>query len=64
MGDLSELRQAQEKLRAEADRHKNQRAYRDHLIREAIRDGHTWAEVQRAAGLTPRAVQLALKRPE
>jgi hypothetical protein len=35
---------------------------RDKLIVEALESGATWAEVQKATNMGPRAIQLAIRR--
>jgi hypothetical protein len=46
-----------------ADKVRAQRiAARDALIVAALEAGATWAQVQEATGLTPRGVQLAIRR--
>lgn len=62
MEKLSELTKAQQSLLRRASELEKQRAYRDHMIREARTNGHTWQAIQDATGLTAHAVALALKR--
>ena len=64
MDNLSELTKAQQALLKKAEALKQQRAYRDHMIREARKAGHKWQAIQDATGLTPHAVDLALKRKD
>lgn len=62
MVDLTELTSTARRL-AEADaRRANLVEYRDRQIVEVLASGATWAEVQAATGLSPRGVQLAIKR--
>ena len=62
MDILNDLTEASDKLRQLDRRRKDQQAYRDDLIRKAQDAGHGWAEIQRATGMQPRSLALALKR--
>ena len=64
MDILDDLTKASDKLRQLDQRRKDQQAYRDDLIRKAQEAGHGWAEIQRATGMLPRSLALALKRIE
>ena len=64
MGTLDDLTKASEALRKLDQRRKDQQAYRDDLIRQAINDGIGWADIKRATGLLNRSLQLAIKRTE
>jgi len=63
MDILEELTQAAEALRRQDERRQQQLIYRDEVIRKALKDGKTWAEVQEAANVGPRIISIALKRP-
>lgn len=62
MGILDDLTEASDKLRQLDQRRKDQQAYRDDLIAAAVKAGIGWAEIQRATGMLPRSLALALKR--
>jgi len=62
MDILEELTQAAEALRRQDERRTQQLIYRDEVIRKALKDGKTWAEVQEAASVGPRIISIALKR--
>lgn len=64
MGTLDDLTKASEAMRKLDQRRKDQQAYRDDLIRQAINDGYGWADIKRATGLLNRSLQLAIKRTE
>jgi ribosomal protein S18 len=57
-----ELRAANESLRRLDARRTAQMEYRDDVLLRAIVAGATWVRVQEVTGLTPRGVQLALRR--
>jgi hypothetical protein len=63
MDILEELTQAADALRRQDERRTQQLIYRDEVIRKALKDGKTWAEVQEAANVGPRIISIALKRP-
>lgn len=62
MGDLEALRESV-RLLSENDQLREQLVEdRDRRILEALAAGATWVTVQQAAGLSPRGLQLAIKR--
>lgn len=62
MADLTELGRTVRRLRDADERRALLVEYRDRQIVEALAGGATWVELQRATGLSPRGLQLAIKR--
>lgn len=62
MESLEELKQVTEKLELARERVRAQVEYRDRVVREALKAGATWAQVQEVAHLSPRGISLAIKR--
>lgn len=62
MSTLDDLTAASDALRRLDERRRQQQAYRDQLIRQAINEGIGWAAIRRATGMLDRSLQLAIKR--
>lgn len=62
MTSLEELKATSDKLAAVDERRANLIEYRDRQITQALADGATWVTVQKITGLSPRGLQLAIKR--
>lgn len=62
MADLTELQKTVKRLADSDERRASLVQYRDRQIVEALAAGATWVDVQKATGLSPRGLQLAIKR--
>jgi hypothetical protein len=56
----TELAKAQQKLDEQVQRTKDQRAYRNDLLRRAMKNGMTWSKAQSITGMSPRGVQKSI----
>lgn len=59
---LEELAAAANALRRQNLRRADQLRYRDDVIRRALAEGRTWAQIQDAARVGPRIIAIAIKR--
>jgi hypothetical protein len=59
---MDELRRTVERLSALDARRASLGEYRDRQIVESLAAGATWAQVQEVTGLSPRGVQMAIRR--
>jgi hypothetical protein len=62
MADLTELQRTAKRLADADERRASLVEYRDRQIVDALADGAKWTEIQDVTGLSPRGVQLAVKR--
>lgn len=62
MTELTELRKTTKRLADVDERRESLVEYRDRQIIDALAGGATWVAVQDATGLSPRGLQLAIKR--
>lgn len=56
-----DLAAAQAKLEALEARTRDQRAYRNHMLRAALASGVTWKRAGEITGLSPRGIQISVK---
>jgi hypothetical protein len=56
-----DLAAAQAKLEELEQRTKQQRQYRNHVLRQALGSGVTWVRAGEITGLSPRGIQISLK---
>lgn len=59
---MDELRRTVERLTTLDERRAGLVQYRDRQILEALNAGATWARLQEVTGLSPRGLQLAIRR--
>ncbi|MBW1639252.1 hypothetical protein G3H63_09230 [Microbacterium resistens] len=56
-----DLAAAQAKLEALEERTREQRHYRNHMLREALAAGTTWKRAGEITGLSPRGIQISVR---
>lgn len=56
-----DLATAQAKLEALEERTREQRRYRNHMLRTALAAGTTWKRAGELTGLSPRGIQISAK---
>lgn len=59
-----DLAAAQAKLEALEERTREQRRYRNHMLRVALAAGITWKRAGEVTGLSPRGIQISVKDSE
>lgn len=59
-----ELAAAQSKLDALEERTREQRRYRNHMLRTALAGGVTWSRARELTGLSLRGIQISVKEPD
>lgn len=61
MSAEEDLAAAQAKLDALEERTREQRRYRNHMLRQALAEGVTWNRAREITGLSLRGIQISLK---
>lgn len=61
MSAEDDLAAAQAKLDDLEQRTKDQRAYRNHALRQALASGVTWKRAGEVTGLSPRGIQISIR---
>lgn len=59
-----DLAAAQAKLESLEERTREQRRYRNHMLRAALAAGVTWKRAGEVTGLSPRGIQISVKDVE
>lgn len=59
-----DLAAAQAKLVALEERTREQRRYRNYVLRTALASGVTWKRAGEVTGLSPRGIQISVKESE